>query len=329
MNYRRYGYNYDKRMSFLRKSKKSRYSVSELKRGKRRLKPYRRTKTARGQYSKTKGLRKQVAQLSRIAKADQGTLVYRQRTTLKVTCAVQGSVFLQGANLNSSANMEIVIAELRYYNPLAPATLITADGALGSFSKDFLFDKSHHRCVMRNNYQIPVHVRGYIFGVREDTNLTPVTVFISGLADVGNPSVTSSLVYPTDSRTLNEIWKILKSCNVILQPGQRKILSLTHPKFMYDPSITDTHALSFQRSFHGSNFSCRVEGVIGHDNAVTTEQGTLQGGVDIQIDSTWNILYPAGSDIKTIIVSDLGSTFTNGGVVCNKPLADNQTFSIA
>lgn len=286
--------------------------------------PYR--KSQKGRFGKVKGIKKQVAQLSRIAKADQGTLIFRQRDTFTASCSVNASSFNGALDLNTLTKMELVLAQLRYYDPSNPATLIVAPGATGSFQKDFFFDLAHHKITMRNNRQVPVRVRGYIFRVKEDTSIAPATAFTQGLADVGAPSATSALVYPTDSNQLMEIWRIAKSCNVILQPGQQKVMTITSKKFVYDPSISDSHGLAFQRSFDGSNFSVRVEGILGHDNTDSSEQGNLQGAIDVQIDSTWNVLYPAGADIKFIFVDDNSESFTNGGVVANKPTSALQAF---
>ncbi len=299
------------------------YRMSKYASGTRNRRRYKRRKPV---YVKTKGLKKQVKQLSRIAKADQGTLVYRRRQTFDAQSSANSSAFVVSNELNSLANMELVLAQLRYYNPSDPVNLITASGNTGSFSKDFFFDMSFHKITLRNNYQVPVRIKAYIFKVKEDTSQTPMSAFTAGLTDVGNPSATSALVYPTDSRLLNEIWKIDKSLSCILQPGQEKVISVTLKKFVYDPATSDTHSLTYQRSFDGSNFNLRVEGVCGHDTTLD-EQGILQGGVDGVTDSVWKVLYPAGADIKTIIVNDNSDTFTNSGVVTNKPYADNQPYS--
>ncbi len=282
----------------------------------------------KGRYRKHKNIAKQVKQLSRIAKADQGTLIYRRRRAFRAVCNANESAF-SGVALNNITTIETVLAELRYYDPSIPGTLLQAAGSTGTFQKDFFFDLSYHKVICRNNYQTPVKLRVYFFHVKEDSSITPPTTFTNGLADVGNPSNVSSLVYPTDSNQLNEIWKVDKSCNVVLQPGQVKTMSLTNKKFTYDPSISDNHTSSFQRSFAGSYLCFRVEGTICHDSTVTTEQGSNPAGVDIQVDDTWNVMYPAGADIKFIVVNDESDSFTNSALGSNMPASNNQGFSIS
>lgn len=282
----------------------------------------------KGRYNKSKGLKKQVAQLSRIAKADQGTLIFRTRDTTSASSAVNSSLFKGVQDLNTLTKMELVLAQLRYYDPADPATLIVAPGATGSFQKDFFFDKSHHKIEIRNNYIVPVKVRFYIFKVKEDTNITPQVAFENGMADIGNPGNTSALVYPTDSNQLMELWKIAKSVSFTLEAGQSRVITYTNKKFVYDPSISDNHSLTFQRSFDGCSCAVRLEGIIGHDTVEGSEQGTLQAKVDITIDSVWHVMYPAGADIKHIKVTNSSSTFTNSGRVSNMPVSDNQGFGV-
>ncbi len=291
----------------------------------RRRKPvYRKSFNSKG-YRAVKGLKKQVKQLSRLAKADQGTLIYRKRNPFDVQSLANQQTFV-GVPLNSLIDIETVLAELRYYDPSNPAVLITADGAVGSFSKDFYFNKSYHHINIRNNYQVPVNVRLYIYKVKEDTALSPSTCYISGLVDIGGLADTSPLAYPSDSHILNEVWSVAKSSRFRLNPGNERSISYLCKKFTYDPSVGDTHSLEYQRSFDGSYFAIRIEGVSAHD-PIADEQGISPAGVDVIINSTWEILYPAGGDIKFIVANDTSDAFSNSALVTNKPIADNQTYS--
>ena len=89
--------------------------------------------------------------------------------------------------------------------------------------------------------------------------------------------------------------------------------------FSYDPSWHDDHSLTYLRKCRTTCFLIRVEGVLGTDNTVTTEQGQLGGKVDWQLDRKFVIGYDAGADIKTLEVNDASSSFTNAGQVINRP----------
>lgn len=275
---------------------------------------------------KVKGLTKQVAQLNRIAKSDQGTLIYRKRITERATTSVNQSSHDFARGLNSITNLEAVLAQLRYYDPTAPTALVTASGTSGTYSKEFLFDLSYHKITIRNNYQVPAKVRLYVCKVKEDTSIAANTAFTNGLADVGNPGANSALVYLTDSPQFNELWSIDKSMGKLLRPGQECVMTYTTKKFNYNPSVADSHTSEYQKSFAGTYFILRIEGVLGHDTAAD-QAGTLQSGIDMQIDSTWKVLYPAGADITYIVVDDTSNSFTNGGVVSSMPVSDNIGYS--
>lgn len=273
-----------------------------------------------------KGLKNQVKELKRLAEADTGELIYRDRATDAVLCSVNGTAHSDFV-LNSTSHLEGVLAQLRYYNPSVPGTLTTADGATGSFEKEFYFTTCYGNLTCRNNYQVPVDVSIYLVKVKNDTSIIPTTAFTDGLADVGSPTSTSPLVYLTDSPIFNDLWKITNTYKFKLSPGQQKSYSASTPKFMYDPSLTDVHGLVYQRKNKTMAFIVRVEGVIGHDTTAD-EQGCLAAGVDVMFDRTFKVKYQAGADIKYIHVVNSASTFTNGGVVSNKPVSDNQQYSV-
>ncbi len=277
--------------------------------------------------SKMKTLQKKVSTLARNAKYDQGTLVYRLRATNRVSCGLNASAFM-GAPLNDRTTMEDIISELLYYNPEDPANLTAAPGNVGTFSHDFNISKAFHKIHMRNNYIVPCKVRVYLFAVKEDTNITPFSAFEQGLIDVGNPSINNALVFPTDSRMLTEIWKIHKMLSCTLKPGGVKTITWNTGKCNYDASISDTHSLDYQRSFKGSYVGFRVEGVEAHDNMLL-EFGTGQGAFDYVIDSSYNCLYNAGADIKTVVLANNSDVFTNADPnTTNYPVSANQHYHI-
>lgn len=289
---------------------------------------YKRKPAFRGQ----KGLKNQVKELSRIVKSEQAVHIHRKRSCYNQGISQNTSYFVSSSVMagNSITNLEDAIANLKYYDPSTPGTLVTAAGATGTFSKEFYFKRSYHKMVVRNNYQVPVSVTLYCLRVKADTSIDPNTAFTNGLTDVGGISATSMLAYPTDSNQFNDLYKIEISNNKVLQPGQQAQIICTNKPFMYDPSLYDSHGLSFMRQFNCNIFAIRIEGALGHDNTVTTEQGMLPAAVDFSIESVYEIHYDAGASIKQITVDTSGcDNFTNGGVVSNKPVSDNQSYSVA
>lgn len=293
-----------------------------------------RISTRKRKVVKTKSIKGRVARIARSLKtvsqklnAGMGQLIYRQRGTGRILASVNQQTLYNLATVHLTF-IEGVLAQLRYYNPSAPSTLVTADGTTGTYSKSFLIKSIVVKLKLKNNYQVPCQVRTYSCIPRADTSTDPATAFTQGLADVGNPTSSSQLVYVTDSPQYNELWKCVKSTNQVLMPGDEVDLYHKTAPFHYDPSYADSNTDTYQPSMRAHAFLVRIDGVLGHDTTLS-EQGFLQAGVDFSSDRIVQVEYQAGADIKYIYVTDGSSSFTNGGVVSSKPVADNQAYSVA
>lgn len=189
--------------------------------------------------------------------------------------------------------------------------------------------KIFQKIEIRNNYEIPVKVTLMCCKVKEDTTIAPVTAFQQGLVDQDNISNTSPVVYPTDSDQFKRLWKVLGTNKKTLMPGKTMTMSWSTPKFTWDPSFFDSHALSFQTICHSMLWLIRLEGIVAHDSAVATEQGLTLGGVDFIQKGIFTHWYDAGADLNDFSADVSGlDTFTNGPLVSNKPISDNQNYSI-
>jgi len=293
-------------------------------------KPYKKS-TRRKRYGKGKSkvnkLSQTVRNLKRSAEADQGMLTYRHRTTGSCLSSVNAITY-DGQNILSSSFYEAVLAQLRYYNPSSPSTLVQADGATGTYMKDFYFEKVFAKLTVRNNYQVPCKVTVYSCKVKSDTSVSPVNAITNGLTDVGAPSATSPIVYPSDSPQFRDLWSVVATTKKVLQPGEEMVVGYSAKPFTYDPSLFDSQTETYQARVGAFTYLIRTEGVLGHDTSAA-QYGTLQSGVDWQIDRTVKVKYSAGADIEYVYVVDASYTFTNGGVCSSKPVADNIPYSVA
>lgn len=284
--------------------------------------------------TKSKSVRNQVKDVKRSLRtvnqklnAGMGRLTFRNRTTGRVLASVNQQTLLNNANIHFNF-VESVLAQLRYYNPSTPSTLVTADGTTGTYSKSFLFKSIVVKTKIRNNYQVPCIVRTYNCIPKTDTSTDPATAFTQGLADVGNPTSSSQLVYISDSPQFSDLWKCLKSTKNLLMPGDEIDIYHKAPAFHYDPSYGDSNTDTYQPSMKSNALLIRVDGILGHDISAD-EQGFLQAGIDYTVDRIALVEYQAGADIEYVYVTDSSDSFTNGGVVSSKPVADNQAYSVA
>lgn len=268
---------------------------------------------------------KQVKELNRQSKTDEATMTYRSRTTGRILSAVNQQTFDEITSV-SVTSLETVLSVLKYYDPAVPGTLVTADGASGTYSKEFMFTRQYCKTVIRNNYQSPIRLAVYLQSVKEDTSIPPSTAYVNGLVDVGGISATSPLSFVSDSRQYKSLWNIVSSKKVELQPGEEYVCTYSTKDFVYDPSLVDSHADSYQHRYKAYAVSARVEGIIGHD-ITANEQGIMQGGVDWLCDRTWVVTYNAGINLDYHVNSDLSDTFTTSAVASQKPIADNIGYS--
>lgn len=295
----------------------------------RRRKYYKKKKSHRRCDNKVKAVNKRVTKISRKVNKNLSTHIYRLRSTNSLIASAneQNS---RSDSLLYDAVMDNAIAALRFFDPSNPTTLITSDLGTSTYAQDISFTKSVATMTIRNNYQVPCYVRAYICIPKVDTSLTPHSTWTSGLADQGNPSVVFPKLFLTDSQLFHDIWKIDSSQKILLEPGQQVVLSYASPRqFEYDPSLVDSHPSTYMKKFFACASFVQVTGVVAHDTALD-EQGAIGSGVDILMDITFRIEYNSGgAALHDITVSDTSNSFTNGAVCSNKPVADNQGYSLA
>lgn len=285
-------------------------------------KPKRKTIMKRGS-----SIKKQMRDIRRTIEADTGTHISRVRSVGALASSNNLNNYTN-VDLCTVSSVETVLGQLRYYNPSVPGTLTNADGAAGTFQKEFLFKSIYHKIHIRNNYQVPAYVSAYIVVPKEDTDINTSTAFTNGLNDVGSPSSYSPLVHFTDSTQVNDLFKVVASKKILLEPGETFNMIHSTKPFQYDPSFIDNHGLTYQRKFGGAMLFIMIKGEIAHDTSAA-ERGTSACGIDYMIDTTYIVRYSAGADIRYIVVTDGSSSFTNSAVLSNKPVSDNQSLSVA
>lgn len=273
------------------------------------------------------GVKKQLKELKRLAESDMGTHIHRIRDYRESVALVN----LQDVRNLDAFNADIcntVIAQLRYYNPSAPTTLTVADGATGTYQREFYFKNSFSRITVRNNYRVPCMLTVYECRPRADTDKDPLTAMSQGLTDLSNVTETSPLIHPTDSIVLTDLWRIKRRKKMMLDAGRQCSVSASSPPFQYDPALFQTHDLKYMTRFKALSWLTIVQGVPAHDS-VADEQGLNGVGVEIMVDTSFKVKYAAGADIQFVYVTDNSDTFSNAAVVTNKPISSNQSYGLA
>lgn len=275
-------------------------------------------------------LKKAVQSLKHSEHASLGTMTYRKKTAGKILAAVnaQNSATYSA---NTYSAMETALAELLYYDPAAPATLVKASAATGTYQKDFLFKSIASKLTVRNNYQIDANVIIYLVQPRIDTSSSPSNAWTDGIAnDAGNVIANTDYgTLPTDFDTFRDFWNTKRLCNKVLAPGQSVSVSHGVNNVIYDPSLTDSHSLTYQKTTKNFGFLIIVKGSVAHDT-VADQQGIAAAGVDVVQENTYVVNYDAGVNLSYVHIDNSGlDAFSNAGVQSHQPVPDNISYSVA
>ncbi len=292
-----------------------------------RIKDRRRPGKHTGTAPRKKTIKHEIRAMKKHMNHDMGTHTYRKRDVGELV-SVQAQNAHASVTINNTTNLEVAMAGFRYYNPAVPGTLTTADASTGTYSREIFIKDIRSRILVRNNYLIPVKIRIYCLGPKDDTNIAPLTQYTSGMADQGNPSTLSPLIHLTDSDLFNDTWNILSSKATTLGPGREFSVSHGTGEFYYDPSVADTHTVQYQKKWKAFVWVIRIEGTLQHPNDGTNEYAIGVGGIDFYIDSKFVFNYDAGVNLNDFTILDNSdATFSSGTGVCtNMPISDNQSY---
>lgn len=270
---------------------------------------------------------RQIKDLRKKVHVDLATHTYRSLASARsIATANQCTHTL--VDINTGANVETVLANLRYYNPSVPGTLTTASGATGTFSRDIHFDNIYSHITLRNNYQVPCDLKVYLCKVKGHTSNDPVTLLGASDQIIGGSSSVNPMIFMTDIETLTQQWSVDCVKSVRLLPGHECVASHSEHKINYDPAHYDGNSDTYQKDFKSFVWVIRVEGVVAHDTTLD-QQGNSGAGVDFIVYNKYVIKYDAGVSLNDIYYSDSRDSFTNGAVVSSMPVSDNIGYSVA
>lgn len=258
-----------------------------------------------------KSLKKQVKELRHDVNADIATHTYKKQTVGFDTCLANQTSYQELLGWHPST-LENAIANLRYYNPAVPGTLTTADGGTGTYSRKFHFASLYTCLEVNNPSKVPIEVDVYLCSPKADTAQEPSVTIDQGLADQGNPTNTSTLLYPTDSDQFGALWSVKMHKKMTLNSGRTRKFTHSAKDITYDPAEIDVHTLKYQRKVKSVVWLVRIQGVLSTDNTLTNQEiGSGIAYCACRQLTKFVIKYDAGTKLNDITIADGNETFTN------------------
>ncbi len=276
-------------------------------------------------------LTKQVRNIYKSQCDGESVFKFREINAISLKSLTGKQNVLTWGNPNFIAPIEVVLSQVPFFDPQNPAVLTTTDFNAGTYGKEMKIDSITSSIELINNYQSLADLTIYLCTIKTDSALSAHAAWQASVTDESNLTNEDDLgQYPTDYSLVNNLWNLKRVFKGVLQPGERVSKSHTVKDICYDPSDTDSQALTYQKRLKSFQYLCVLTGKCGHDT-VANEQGILPAGLDCFINNSYIIKYDAnGARMDRVVVSNLTPTaFTNSGVQSAKPEADNQGYSVA
>lgn len=265
-------------------------------------------------------LKSKVRYLSKEQHQDLSTLTYRNiRSSTAV--AGRGECYWENTNFSSREQLETSLTQVTIVNPSTPATPETVDFTTGTYARSLTCEGAYHKATFTCRFEQPVEVWAYVLSPKVDTDVAPKTDFLAGLNELPSQKVVGAtaftattiptIMYPSDSQKLMEMWKIVKSSKFVLQPGDSVQMTHATKGFTFD---FEGEASKYQPSLDSSVLFYRVAGIHGYGS--TSGFNRAKARVDVVVETTHKWRYIAGLSINDVQTSNQ-LTATVGDVKCN------------
>lgn len=213
-----------------------------------------------------------------------------------------------------TADLLARIANVPYYNKsTTPPQLdrinlnnLVVNGGAANKAQQSIAMKVTSNIQLANNYAIPVWVDVYAIAAKGDHDENPDTAVRDGWYDIGLPTTVSHLgsnstiIYPSGSKNFKSFWDIKSHKKVCLQPGESTFLGYKK-RFKYNPAVQqEAPTTTWHERFASHGFLVRMEGTLGHDDAVPAKVLEANGGVDTKFTTRLSMRYDGGGKFNQI-----------------------------
>lgn len=235
-------------------------------------------------------------------------------------------------DMNNLTQLQASLANLRYYNPGTPGTLVNADGTTGTYSKQYFFNSISGKITMRNNTTAEGNVVVYVVVPRHSTSNSAQQAFAAGFNDQAanaTYAVNHVCAFPTDSEQFNKHWRIVKIKKRHLKIGERFTVTHHINKFKYNDAHADDENDSYQPKYKSFAFLVGIYGDLMHGGTAPHDANFQRFAVDCITECTYKITYDGGARLSDFSVSDLRTATAGAGKQAMKPDVGYRDYALA
>lgn len=273
-------------------------------------------------------LKKRVTQLERMVHKLDSKYTYRRIDAEQITASANLCGWNEFAK-STPSGLETAFANLRYYDPATPGTIIAAGMGTGTFSRDYNIS-GYSKILLRNNDLVPVDFHLYLCECKESTSNDVLSLLDGALADLSAIGKTSTTCFLSDGKSeIEPYWKYKLVKKMRLMPGGEFSSSHIIKPFDYDPTRLDVITSTYQPMSKTFSWVIRVQGTVCHDKTTTGNVGITAAALDCIVKTIYTCRYNSGGPSLTYIgTSDNLDALAAGGVV-SQLSTRNQEYSLA
>lgn len=229
----------------------------------------------------------------------------------------------------TSALVQTAMDNMRFYDS---NTNLMENKDPDSLTQESSYRVTHRmlKITLANNYKVPVEISYAWFKPNSNHNRTFGDCMNETYGDMmtnGNPADKTDpyIQFSDGAEQRRQYWtKITPVKKIILQPGDNFTVYKKGEDFNYDPSVVDTVATTFIKSFKDLKFVWRQSGLVGHNSALTIV-GLQDTQVDYDVKRVCRVHYESGGAPYRYIVLDHNYAATTASTLyrSQKPVAGN------
>lgn len=224
------------------------------------------------------------------------------------------------------ARISDALTTVQYFDPAAATERKFFDAnASGDIDREFLFTSLDSKLTLRNNNKHDALLRLYCLVPKDATNLTSITLFSEGLDS--RTTQTNPETYPgsylTDSNLLMDMYSIVSTKKVVIEPGKECTMKYHHGPFSYNTAERTVQGLDsdFNPKWGAHIYVWQLMGRAVNSDSSTSTVGLGPASVLSTLSTTLKMTYDAGGAVDQLDYDPVNQSVISDSKSLNMPSA--------